>query len=210
VPGYEHGAANRKVGDNDFPGVILWPEVRAVTTLVAPVPAGIGFSAHAARPLGIPFSGEYWLFRRPHKRPPYGSFFQRASPARLGFVTTDHASLEMEAHHKLDQPIDLRCCSKIQIAIWNADRHPGTLALELILIDTQQRERPSQSFGTTAVQSSPGALPVRETLEFTIPITSALEQFNEFRVVFHRDRKRMDRSARIEIDRFLLVPAAGS
>jgi hypothetical protein len=35
-----------------------------------------------------------------------------------------------------------------------------------------------------------------------------LERFNEFKVVFHRDRKRLDKSARIEIDRFVLVPAS--
>ena len=116
----------------------------------------------------------------------------------------------MEAHHKLDKAIDLSCCSKIQIAIWNTDRYPGTVALEVILINTEQPRllSQSQSLGTAAVKSSPGALPVRETLEFTVPITRALERFNEFKVVFHRDRKRLDKSARIEIDRFVLVPAS--
>jgi hypothetical protein len=205
MPGYEPAAGPVKVGDNDFPGVILRPEIKDVITLVDPVTTGIGFSAHSARPLGIPFSGEYWMFRWPYRRPPYGSFLERGSPAWRGFLTTDHAPLQMEAHHKLDQKIDLRCCNKIQIAIWNGDRHPGTIVLEIILIDTERRI--SQSLGTTPVRSSPGTLPVRETLEFPIPIMRALDQFNEFKVVFHRDRKRMDRSARIEIDRFVLVPA---
>lgn len=208
IAGFEPAATPGKVGRNEFPGVILWPAVNAVTTLVAPVPAGVGFSAHAARPLGIPFSGEYWMFRAPNKRPPYGSFFQRGSPASIGIVSTDGAPLQMEAHHKLDKAIDLRCCSKIQIAIWNADIYPSTVALELILINTEQPRQlsPSQSLGTAAVRSTPGALLVRETLEFPVPSTSVLERFNEFKVVFHRDRKRLDKSARIEIDRFVLVP----
>ncbi len=210
MPGFEPAAARGTVGRDEFPGVILWPEVKAVATLVAPVPAGVGFSAHSTRPLGIPFSGEYWIFRAPSRRPPYGSFFQRGSPAWLGFVSTDRVPLQMEAHHKLDKPIDLRCCNKIQMAIWNGDRYPGTVLLEVILINTEEPRRPpqSQSLGTAAVKSSPGALPVRETLEFPLPRTRMLERFNEFKVVFHRDRKRLDKSARIEIDRFVLVPAS--
>ena len=93
VQGYEPAAAYGQIGRNEFPGVILWPAVKAVTTLVAPVPAGVGFSALAAHPLGIPFSGEYWMFRSPNQRPPYGSFFQRGSPAWLAFSTTDRAPL---------------------------------------------------------------------------------------------------------------------
>ncbi len=202
---YELVRGPAKVGDNDFPGVILRPEVRKdVVTLVDPAPAGTGFSAEPAHPLGIPFSGEYWMFRRPFKRPPYGSFMERGSPAWRGFLTTDHAPLQMEAHHRLDEPIKVICCSKVQIAIWNGDRYPGTVWLELVLIDAG---RLSQSLGTAAVTSSAGALPVRETLEFAIPGACAVERFNEFKVVFHRDRKRMDKSARIEIDRFVLVPA---
>jgi hypothetical protein len=206
VPRYESAGDMGRVGDNEFPGVILWPEVRPETTLVAPVLSGISFSAHLTRPLGIPFSGEYWMFRAPYARPPYGSFFRRGSPAELGFSSTNHAPLEMEAHHRLDRPIDLRCCGKIQLAIWNADRYPGTVALELMLIDTGRWGRPSLSLGTRPVTSSPGSTPVFETLEFSIPAAATLRRFDEFAIVFHRDQDRIDKSARIEIERFTLVP----
>ncbi|HEY1218806.1 MAG TPA: hypothetical protein VGF03_07700 [Bryobacteraceae bacterium] len=206
VPRYEQAGDTGRVGDTEFPGVILWPEVRPETTLVAPILYGISFSAHATRPLGIPFSGEYWMFRAPYTRPPYGSFFRRGSPASLAFSTTDHAPLEMEAHDKLDQPIDLRCCRRIQVAIWNADQYPGTVALELILIDTVRPGRPSQSLGTRPVRSSPGSLPVRETLEFAVPTAPELRRFDEFEILFHRDRNRIDKSAHIEIERFVLIP----
>jgi hypothetical protein len=206
VPGYEPAGGAKRIGDNDSPGVILWPEVRAVTTLVAPLSYWTGFGAHAVHPLGIPFSGEYWMFREPHERPPYGSFFDRRSPIGIGFRTTDRAPLQMEAHHKLDQPIDLRCCTKIQMVIWNADRYPGTVTLEVILVDTKQPGQVSQSLGKAVVRSSPGALPVRETLDFPIPVARAVQRFNEFKVSFHLDRSRPDRSARIEIERFVLVP----
>jgi hypothetical protein len=112
----------------------------------------------------------------------------------------------MEAHHRLDQPIDLRCCRKIQVAIWNADRYPVTVALELILVDTGQRGRPSQSLGTSPVRSYPGSLPVRETIEFSIPSAPVLRRFDEFEILFHRDQSRIDKSAHIEIERFVLIP----
>lgn len=208
VPRYEPAGDIGRVGDNEFPGVILWPEVTPETTLVAPILSGISFSGHATRPLGIPFSGEYWMFRAPYTRPPYGSFFRRGSPASLAFATTDHVPLEMEAHHRLDQPIDPRCCRKIQVAIWNADHYPGTVALELVLIDTGRRGRPSQSLGTSPVRSSPGSLPVRETLEFSIPTAPELRRFDEFEILFHRDRNKIDKSAHIEIERFVLIPVS--
>ena len=194
------------VGDDEFPGVILWPEVKPVTTLVALMPSRFSLSARPARPLSIPFAGEYWMFRAPSLRPPHGSFFQRGNPAALSFSTTDHAPLEMEAHDRLEQSIDLRCCRKIQAAIWNADHYPGTVALELLLIDREQRSRPPQSLGASPVKSSPRSLPVREILDFPVPTPPRFRRFDEFEILFHRDRSRIDKSARIQIERFVLVP----
>ena len=71
-------------------------------------------------------------------RPPPNSFFQRGSPAALAFSTTDHWPLEMEAHQKLEEPLDLSCCRAVRVDIWNADRYPGTVALELFAIDGER------------------------------------------------------------------------
>ena len=48
--------------------------------------------------------------------------------------------------------------------------------------------------------------PVRETLDFPIPSASHLSEFDEIKVVFHRSAERLDKSARIAIERFLLMP----
>jgi hypothetical protein len=48
--------------------------------------------------------------------------------------------------------------------------------------------------------------PVPETLDFAMPAAPTLEAFDEFKVVFIRDRRRMDKSAKIAIERFVLVP----
>jgi hypothetical protein len=117
----------------------------------------------------------------------------------------------MEARHKLEQPIDLRCCGGIRLVVANADRYPGTVALELVLSDTRAGQAGSLSLGKVAVQSHPDlrndpVTPVEEMLDFPIPRRTVLSQFDEFIVLFHRDQMRIDRSARIAIDRFVLAP----
>jgi hypothetical protein len=117
----------------------------------------------------------------------------------------------MEAYQKLGLAIDTKCCSAIQIAISNADRYPGTVALELVLIDTQSPSQPMFSLGSLRVTSgrrdgswAGSAVPAPETLDFAIPAAAPLHQFDVIKVTFHRDRVRIETSARISIERFLL------
>jgi hypothetical protein len=183
----------------DFPGVILLPELKPYTTLFVPVPATPGkFGAPLARPVGIPFSGEYWMFRWPAERPPRRSIIRRGSITELSFHTTDGVRLEMEAHQKLDSPVSVGCCSQIQVAIRNADPYPGTVSIELLLIDT--------TVPINLVQSLGSAVPAGQVLTYSIPPIASLQKFDELKVVFHRDRIRADKSAKISIERFILVP----
>jgi hypothetical protein len=203
------------VADRGVPGIILWPEVKPQTQLVAPLPSWVRRPgpAQLPPPATIPFSGEYWMFRPPNLRPPQRSYFQKASPLKLSFVTTDHVPLRMEAHQRLEHEIDLQCCGAIQIAISNADSYPGSVTLELILIDGQEPVRNSQTLGTAEVASWPlqafwsrEVHPVSDLLNFVIPASTVLRQFNEIKVLFHFSLIRRDRSARISIERFVLLP----
>jgi hypothetical protein len=202
------------LGDGGFPGVILWPVLRPIATLVAPPPVASGHGASFSRPreaLSIPFSGEYWLFRRPYEHPPPTSHFQRGSPATLAFRTTDRKPMQMEAYHRFAQPIALACCSRVGLEIRNADLYPGTISLELLLLDTSRPGSPQQSLGSIPVRSTPNlrqdhVAAVPETLEFAIPANATLREFDAVRVVFRRDSRRADKSARIAIDRIILVP----
>jgi hypothetical protein len=185
--------------------VIIWPEIQPVTRLVAPVaPRGNG-GLLAAQTYSIPFGGEYWLFRWPYRKPPAKSYLQRGTPVKLSFSTVDKWPLQMEAHQKLDPPVDLSCCGTIRLHIWNADRYPGTLSLELSALESGA----SRSLGIVQVQSTPlkegdSVLPAPETLEYPIPPGSGM--CSEFSVVFRRAKERMDKSARVAIDRFVLAP----
>jgi len=196
-----------------FPGVILWPEIKPTVTLVAPPPA-VGsrlLPGKPAQPLSIPFGGEYWMFRWPFAKPPSTSYFQRGTPWKLSFSSTDRTPLQMEAHQKLDTPIDIRCCRAIQVDILNADHYFGTLEVELSLLNTDAKPAQTLWLGSRPVISRPDlardpVTPMRETLEFTVPAQPSIEQFTEFRVVFQRAMLRRDKSAKVSIDRFLLLP----
>ena len=90
----------------DFPGVILLPPLKPYATLVVPANAPrAGLGVHVRNPVGIPFSGQYWMFRWPAARPPRRSVIRRGSASELSFHTTDGVRLEMEAHQKLDPPV---------------------------------------------------------------------------------------------------------
>jgi hypothetical protein len=186
--------------DGSFPGIILLPEVRPVARLVAPPPKGLSSGAAPARPYGIPFDGPYLLYRWPAQRPPATSVLQHGSPAALGFSTLDHWPLNMEAIQKFDEPIDLGCCRSVRVEIWNADRYPNTVSLELWC---------GASFVNTApVRSTPDLkrdpiVAVPETLEFAVKTPRVC---NEFKVAFRRLKLRGDKSARIQLERFVLVP----
>jgi hypothetical protein len=191
-----------------YPGVILWPRIKPVATLIEPLPAGRSLFGSAPRSIGIPFGGEYWMYRFPYSRPPRHSFFRRGTPVALSFSTTDRFPLQMEARHRLEQSIDIHCCREIRVEIRNGDRYSRGVMLELILSNGPYGR--SQSLGTAQVASVPDPKadppePVFETLSFPMAPAPSIQRFDLFRVVFRRGM-RFDKSARIAIERFVLVP----
>jgi hypothetical protein len=200
-----------------YSGVILSPKANpARAKLTVPprfsrIPHPLAFTSRT--PDVIPFSGQYWMFRPPRLAPPPDSYFRKATPLAQSFLTTDQTPLSMRAIQKLDHPIDLECCRAIQVAIWNADRYPGTVSLELELIDTQAPGRPFESIGRRDVLSRPGIkpldltpIPAAEVLEFPVPSNAPIREFDAIQVEFERALFRADRSAAISIDHFALVP----
>jgi len=207
------GKSSGAFTDDEHPGVILFPEVQERTFLVPPLPAMSSrlFNTRRPSPLSIPFYGVYWMYRAPNRRPPRNSLVTRGSPVSAGFRSTDHRPLIMEARQGLGRLIDVSCCRSIELVVSNADRLPGSVAIELILINSTQRGR-QQSLGVSPVTSIPrwrpgyehGVLP--ESLTFWVPTASSIEQFDEFRIVFRLGLIRATSSARIALDRFVLVP----
>jgi hypothetical protein len=190
-----------------FPGVILWPETAPVPMLVEPLPKGDGLSRRpASQPFVIPFAGAYWIFRWPFTRPPANSLVRRGTPSETSFHTVDSWPLTMEAHQNLEREIDLKCCSKVQIVILNADRYFDTVTVELGLMNhggAPFRLGPERVNSTPDLSRDP-VVPVPETLEFTVP--SNVPRCDEFDVIYHRAKVREDKSVKIAIQKFVLIP----
>jgi hypothetical protein len=186
--------------DGSFPGVILMPEPRPVARLVVPPPQGLSVGTAPAQPYGIPFDGPYLFYRWPFRRPPPTSILEHGSPAQMSFSTPDRTMLNMEAVQKFDEPIDLSCCRAVKIDIWNADRYPDTVNLELYCNDTK--------VGVSPVRSKPDLMQqemkaVPETVEIAVGTAGVCK---EFKVRFKRRLMYLDKSARIALERFVLVP----
>jgi hypothetical protein len=106
----------------------------------------------------------------------------------------------MEARHRLSQEIALDCCRAIELAIHNSDRFPDTITLELVLVDNEHGER-SVSLGRQQVTTAE-----TQTLSYPVPGSAEIRAWDEFRIVFVRDRRRADQSAKVSIERFILQP----
>jgi hypothetical protein len=187
--------------DGTFPGVILWPETRPVTRIVAPLPRGTGMGLAMTHGFSIPFDGRYLLYQWPMMRPPATSILQRGNPAEYAYRTTNHGRLNMDAIQRFDDPVDFACCSRLRVEIWNADRFPETVALDVLLDGT--------SLGAIPVKSQPDlakdpTMAVPESIDFAIP--PGIRPVTELKVVFQRAKVRMDKSARMSIERFVLLP----
>jgi len=195
-------SASVAIGDG-FPGVILLPEPKPRAALVMPVlarPTTAGVVLPVTTTLA--FSGEYWLYKPPARRPPVTSIVRQGVPSELSFHTTDGAPMEMEAYQRLDRPLGLGCCRQIQLSIIDADPYPGTVSLELVLIDTSAASDSAVSLGTVLAASDS----LEQNVSFSVPATDVIRQFDLMKVIFHRARLRIDRSAKIAIDRFAFVP----
>lgn len=211
------GEARRRSSElirDSHAGVILVASTKMrVTSLVAPVPSSwrSPLAASPSEPLEIPFDGVYWLYRPPSTRPPERSVTIHGQPDVASFRSPDYHPLIMEARQNLGRAIDLACCSRIRVSVRNADRSPGSVELELKLINTLAEGRPTISLGrerlTIPVNLKSGKVtPGRAQLKFPIPASPAISRFDEVQIRFHLDARRRFRSAKIAIDRFVLEP----
>jgi hypothetical protein len=196
-----------------FPGIKLYPEAEPHTRLVAP-PLGGNKSFGVARsdPVSIPFDGVYWFWRGPSDRPPSNSIVMHGSPSARFFRSTD-GGMSMEARQNLGFMVDPKRYGAIELFIENADPFPNTVSILLKIRDTTVPGKTLLSLGMEGVSTpaSPGGSGVGRTqmLRFRIPSAIAIGSFDELTVSYYLKGARSDRSARIAIERFRLVPRGG-
>ena len=211
---------NRKstalVTDDSYPGMILRPPVEDHAPIVPPVARRKVFenrpSDRKADPVSIPFYGAYWYFRASDGTLPADSVESRGDPASTSFKTTDFSPIAMEARENFGTSIDLSCCRSVELVISNGDRRPGTVAVELILVNTRFPGEPQQSLGICPVtstqrwSSNDDKSPVTETLSFRLPPHTSIRSFDEATIRFQMRSPRERWSAKIAVLKFRLIP----
>ena len=186
-----------------FPAVQLYPEQAGHPKLIAPrLSFDKGFGTTRPDPLSIPFEGVYWFWNGPTEQPPSKSVVLYGSPSERFFRSTDGAGISMEAHQNLGFAVDPRLYSAIEIVLQNADPFPNTVSIALRVRDTSAAGTPARSLGLEKLSGS--SLSKTQTLTFWIP--GSVERFDELWVSYYLKGPRNDRSARIAIELFRLVP----
>ncbi len=184
--------------------MVLLADERLTSQLVAPpMLSRAAASQTRSSLLSIPFTGEYWFFPWPLRRPGQSASRKHGSPTSLAYTLFDANALVMQARQRLGTAIDLGCCRAIDVFLDSRELRPETVYVEMILIDHSRPETHRISLGHRAL--SP---PVnnRATVRFDVAYVSELLIFDEILVWFHLAEPRQNHSARIAVDRFDLVP----
>jgi len=194
-----------------FAGVELYPEVEPHPRLVAPPLTGTrGFGTTRSDPLSIPFDGVYWFWRGPSDQPPSNSVVMHGSPSARFFRSTDGDGMSMEARQNLGFMVDPKRYGAIEISIENADPFPNTVSILLKVRNTTIPGKPILSLGMEGVSAPASSMgsgtATTQTLRFRIPSAIPIGSFDELTVSYYLKGARSNRSARIAIDRFRLVP----
>jgi hypothetical protein len=186
--------------------ILLTPSVPKRVTSPLPFVAHKPFAGHPTDPLSIPFDGVYWVLRWPQTQPPPGSFVLTGTPLDSVFRTSDRFPLFMEARQQFGSPIDLGCCSRIQLAVRSADQ---SITFNMVLRNTKQ-PGPSVNLGRgsaaspLAVSTGRPGEPVRMLINFEVPRHPLLEQFDEATITFNRSFAFA--SPKVAIEQFIFIP----
>jgi hypothetical protein len=210
------GAQKPEGGNSDegYTGIILLSLTDEHKRIVAPVKRELipNFGVRIAQELEIPFNGAYWYFKYPDKAPRPSAKVVRGDAAKVTVHSTDRFPLLMEAHQRLDDPIDLGCCSAMNLVVRNADRREGAIVLELWV---RKRGTPATALhylGTETVPSSEQPLATRamdapeESLRFPIPPSMNGIEFDEITVVMRAAPSRATVGAQVGLRKFVLEP----
>jgi hypothetical protein len=181
-------------------GVVLLTDVPPpLKQFTSPDPDRMALGEGMRIPLRIRFDGVYWFFRPPDLQPPSDATVIHGSPDETTFRSTDSTPLLVEAHQKLAARLDLRCCNRINVRVRNADKFPGTVSLELFLLDSSVSADAWISLGEVSLDSRP-------VVEYRIPEEPRIANFDEVAFRFHLESTRDTQSPKIAIQDLVMIP----
>lgn len=196
-------------------GVILWPPEKKSAKPVPPRPMRVNPSQLAPQAVSrrIPFEGVYWFFQRPLSEPPPLSLTDYGVPTAKSYRSTGGRTMVMEAHQHFVTRMPIAGIRWIDVEITNGDPMARNTRLELVLRDTSQRGGVPWSLGVVPVISRPesdsgrgGAKPAPDVLRFRVPANGPLSAFDAATIRYHRFPFASERSTRLDIRAFVLVP----
>lgn len=184
----------------EFTGVILVPDLPKSKSLPR-LPNPSAEPASDTDPLTIPFDGVYWFFRFPYQKPPIDAATLHGTPDDIRFRSAGRVVLRMEARQGLPRQFDSARLAKIDMAIRNTETEAAVLHAEIILSNTSLPGEPRESLGVQLIDSGE-----KQTLSFAVPPYPLLPEFNTLTVRIQRSGALITQSARVSIDRFVLIP----
>ncbi|WP_263367016.1 hypothetical protein [Edaphobacter bradus] len=200
--------------DDGYSGIILLTPKEEHKKIELPVrkEEATVFTGRLPQAIEIPFDGAYWYFKSPDKRPRPTARVVQGSSLKATVRSTDWYPLLMEAHQRLDPPMDLSCCGGIDIVVQNADKREGAIALELWVKGKGTPDSRGYYLGSASMQSrqtpagARGDTPVEERLSYVVPSRMEGVKFDEITVVVRSAPARWREGAKIGIKKFVLEP----
>jgi hypothetical protein len=183
------------VNHNGLPGVILRREKPRAQSLIVRAAPPIVLSP--GKPLTIPFTGEYHLFRSSSGRLPAGSLVQFGTPFDSVFGTTNGGPMETDAFQLFTPSVDFSQCASIRLELLNGENFPSSATLQLVSPRDVITMGP-EIFGLTASRE--------EAVEFRLPMLSGALTVNGLRVIFQHNPTLESQNARVAIQRFTFLP----
>jgi hypothetical protein len=182
-----------------IPGVILRPPPVAtpkIPSMVLPALSGTRFRFSFARPVAIPFTGEYQLYRTSSGSLPKGATVESGTPLDAIYGTTNGGPMDTVAVQTFDPPIDLTNCGRILVAVTSGEKFPALVMLQLLTAEGVE------DGGSDLL----GMKPVRDqTLEFLVPVTARPLLVRSLRIAFQRPLADASKNVRIEVKGFTLL-----
>ena len=183
-------------GKGGIPGLILQPGRKRAQALTIPPAYRVRITLSPSKPVSIPFTGEYHLFRESSSKLPEGAELRSGSPMDAIYVTTNGTPMETDAYQEFDPPGDFGPCAKIKMTLTSGETFPASATILLIGAEKAGELGP-EIFGMNAEPE--------ETLEFAVPNIPDFK-VKAIRVIFRHNPMEASHSTQVAIQRFTFVP----
>lgn len=188
-------------GSSDYAhmAILVRPDIRAEEKKLPPPPRPQmrSLTSTEALPLEIPFSGVYWLFQEPLMRVPAGAPEFSGAPADYRFHSDDTTPLHLEALQTFRFRYPLRQFASISVRIRNSDLAADTLAMGLMLEDSQGAGA-RLNLDPVPIGSHLG----EQTLSFPLKPSRYVVEFDTLLVRFYLGYSRRHIAPRIAVEAF--------